>query len=84
MKWNAIAVYLQGQPEIQRLFPPSEQRTRKAKKAWDDFEFTVKTEQIQVSVPQIRLKAIVPFVPPKPNEFDKATSIFMERASLAQ
>ena len=65
-------------------FPPSERTTHKAKKTWDTFEFAVKTEKIQVSVLQMRLKAIVPFVPPKPNEFDSATSIFMERASLAQ
>jgi hypothetical protein len=31
-----------------------------------------------------RLKTSVPLVPPKPNEFDSATSIFISRATFAQ
>jgi len=33
---------------------------------------------------QTRLKTSVPFVPPNPNEFFSATSIFISRAVLAQ
>ncbi len=33
---------------------------------------------------QARLKTSVPFVPPKPNEFFSATSIFISRAVFAQ
>lgn len=33
---------------------------------------------------QARLKTSVPFVPPNPNEFFSATSIFISRAVLAQ
>lgn len=32
----------------------------------------------------VRLKTSVPFVPPNPNEFFSATSIFISRAVLAQ
>lgn len=38
----------------------------------------------QFMVRQTRLKTSVPLVPPKPNEFFIATSIFMSRAVLAQ
>jgi len=38
----------------------------------------------QLSGDQARLKTSVPFVPPNPNEFFSATSIFISRAVLAQ
>lgn len=39
---------------------------------------------VQPMITQSRLKTRVPFVPPKPNEFFSATSIFIDRAVLAQ
>ena len=39
---------------------------------------------VQPRITQSRLKTRVPFVPPKPNEFFRATSTFMSRAVLAQ
>jgi hypothetical protein len=39
---------------------------------------------VQPRITQSRLKTRVPFVPPKPNEFFRATSIVMSRAVLAQ
>ena len=39
---------------------------------------------VQPRITQCRLKTRVPFVPPKPNEFLSATSIFIARAELAQ
>ena len=53
-------------------------------KLWNAFEVAFKTEQSQKCTLQTRLKAMVPFVPPNPKELDKATSMFIGRASLAQ
>ena len=39
---------------------------------------------VQPWITQSRLKTRVPFVPPKPNEFFRATSIFISRAVFAQ
>ena len=40
--------------------------------------------QIRSDLDQARLKTSVPFVPPNPNEFFSATSIFISRAVFAQ
>ncbi len=45
---------------------------------------TERCRTVQPRITQSRLKTRVPFVPPKPNEFFSAMSIFIDRAVLAQ
>ena len=72
-------------------------RTAKTEMPWINTSETTKNKERRTSIvtgnrtpcaltaiDQIRLTTTVAFVPPNPNEFDIATSIFIARASFAQ
>ena len=51
--------------------------------AWPVLEACVTGEPVRTQSPWKRLSNSVPFVPPNPNEFDRAYSIRMGRFALA-
>lgn len=68
--------------ETQQASPPAHEATKRARLS---FAYS-RDDQARAAkyAAQCFLKTSVPFVPPKPNEFFSATSIFISRASFAQ